>query len=136
MVVVDGQGLPLGVYLSSATPSETTLIETTLDHVAPNAEGEEAIERLVYDKAADSDALRLDLADRGIDLICPHRKGRKRPALQDGRSLRRYRRRWTVERSIAWLGNHRRLLVRHEYYSFMFLAFVHLACALIALKRL
>ena len=136
MVVVDGEGVPLGVHLASASPSEVTLIETTLDNVAPNAEGCEGVERLIYDKAADSDALRIDLADRGIELICPHRKGRKRPALQDGRSLRRYRRRWIVERSIAWLGNYRRLLVRHEYYSSMFLAFVHLACAFIALSRL
>jgi transposase len=131
MVVVDGQGVPLGVHIASASPAEVTLIEETLD-----ASGCEGIERLIYDKAADSDKLRMSLARRGIELICPHRKGRKRPALQDGRPLRRYRRRWIVERSIAWLGNYRRLLIRHEYYSSMFLAFVHLACAMIALKRL
>ena len=101
-----------------------------------DAEGYEGMERLIYDKAADSDELRMALADRGIELICPHRKGRKRPPRQDGRPLRRYRRRWIVERSIAWLGNYRRLLIRHEYYPEMFLAFVHIACALIALSRL
>ncbi len=136
MVVVDGQGLPLGVQLASATPAEVTLIEETVDKVPPDADGCECIERLIYDKAADSDALRSDLAERGIELICPHRKGRKRPPTQDGRSLRRYRRRWIVERSIAWLGNYRRLLVRHDYYPEMFLAFVHIACALITLSRL
>jgi transposase len=136
MVVVDGQGVPLGVHLASATPAEVTLIETTLDNTAPDAEGCEGVERLIYDKAADSDALRMQLAERNIELICPHRRGRKRPPLQDGRPLRRYRRRWIVERSIAWLGNYRRLLVRHEYYPSMFLAFVHVACALIALARL
>jgi transposase len=136
MVVVDGKGVPLGVHLASASPAEVTLIEETVDSVPPDAEGCEAIERLVYDKAADSDQLRMDLADRGIELICPHRKGRKRPPLQDGRPLRRYRRRWIVERTIAWFGNYRRLLVRHEYYPEMFLAFVHIACALIALSRL
>jgi hypothetical protein len=70
--------------------------------------------RLIYDKAADSDALRLRLKKRGIELICPHRSNRKRPMLQDGRSLRRYRRRWTIERTVAWLGNFRRLVVRYE----------------------
>jgi transposase len=136
MVVVDGQGLPLGVHITSASPAEVTLIETTLDQVPPDDEGYDRVERLIYDKAADSDKLRDDLAARGIELICPHRKGRKRPPTQDGRPLRRYRRRWIVERSIAWLGNYRRLLVRHEYYPEMFLAFVHIACAMITLSRL
>jgi hypothetical protein len=30
MVVVDGQGLPLGIHVASASPSEVTLVETTL----------------------------------------------------------------------------------------------------------
>lgn len=38
-----------------------------------------------------------------------YRRGRTRPKTQDGRSLRRYRRRWKVERLVAWLGNFRRL---------------------------
>src|SRR5262249_5177050 len=46
------------------------------------------------------------------ELICPHRRNRTRPAMQDGRSLRRYRHRWIVERTIAWLSNFRRLVVR------------------------
>lgn len=126
----------MGVHLASASPAEVTLIEAALERVAPSAAGGEGLERLIYDKAADSDPLRARLGERGIELICPHRRGRKRPPTQDGRPLRRYRRRWIVERSIAWLGNYRRLLIRHEYYPSMFLAFVHIACALIALARL
>jgi hypothetical protein len=38
---------------------------------------------------------------------------RVRPATQDGRALRRYQRRWIVERTNAWLGNFRRLVVRY-----------------------
>ncbi len=136
MVVADGKGLPLGVLLSSASPAEVTLIEATLDEVPCDEEGFDIPERLVYDKAADSDPLRARLAERGIELICPHRKGRKRPSTQDGRPLRRYRRRWIIERTISWLGNYRRLIVRHEYYPEMYLAFVHIACALIAWARL
>ena len=136
MVVVDGAGLPLGVHLASASPAEVTLIETTLDNVPPDDDGYDRVERLVYDKAADSDPLRESLAERGVQLICPHRDNRVKPPTQDGRPLRRYRRRWIVERSIAWLGNYRRLLVRHEYYPEIFLTFIHIACALIALTRL
>ena len=75
------------------------------------------------------------LKKRGIELICPHRSNRKRPSLQDGRSLRRYRRRWTIERTVAWLGNFRRLVVRYERKSKMFLAFLKVACLMITLRQ-
>ena len=112
------------------------MIEETLDQVPGQESVDGEIDKLIYDKAADSDPLRLRLRERGIELVCPHRRNRKRRSLQDGRALRRYRRRWKIERTIAWLGNYRRLLIRHERNPRMYLAFVHLACALIALVRL
>jgi transposase len=93
-------------------------------------------ERVIYDKACDSDALRKRLAKRGIELICPHRKNRVKPPLQDGRKLRRYKRRWKVERTFAWLGNFRRLVVRWEHHITMYRAFFHVACLLITLRQL
>ena len=92
--------------------------------------------RLVADRAYDSDPLRQQLAEQDIELISPHRRGRVRPKTQDGRKLRRYKRRWKVERLFAWLGNQRRLLVRWERYIENYLAFIHLACALILLRYL
>jgi transposase len=53
----------------------------------------------------------------------------------DGRRLHRYKRRWIVERSIAWLHSFRRLTTRYEYHSYIFDGFVHLACALMAVSR-
>jgi hypothetical protein len=38
------------------------------------------------DKAYDSDPLRKRLQQRGIELICPHKKNRVRPPTQDGRA--------------------------------------------------
>lgn len=75
------------------------------------------------------------MRDRGIDLIAPHLSTR-RHRYQDGRKLRRYRRRWIVERTNAWLFNFRRLVVRYENKIEVFRAFLHIACALIALRRL
>ena len=67
--------------------------------------------RLIADKSYDSDPLRKRLKkQRGIDLICPHRRNRTKPKLQDGRKLRRYRRRYKIERTFAWLGSFRRLV--------------------------
>jgi transposase len=86
-------------------------------------------------RAADSDPLRQRLALRGIELICPHCRGRVRPATQDGRPLRRFRRRWIVERTIGWLQTFRRLVTRYEFYSFLFHSFAKLACMMIVLRR-
>ena len=132
MVVVDGQGLPLGSQLASASPAEVTLAEATLDAIQAEAQPE----RVIADKAYDSDPFRQTLAERGIELICPHRTNRTRPKTQDGRKLRRYRRRWKIERTFAWLGNFRRLIVRYERHLLMYRAFFHLACCLILAGRL
>jgi transposase len=89
-----------------------------------------------YDKACGSDALRQGLAQRGIDLSCPHRTNRKRPPRQDGRKLRRYKRRWKVERTFACFGNFRRLVVRWERHITIYRAFFHVGCLLITLRQL
>jgi transposase len=131
MVVVDGQGIPMGKHLAAASPHESKLIEATLAHsFAPHK-----VQRLIYDKAADNDALRQRLAERGIDLIAPQLRSRRRK-VQDGRKLRRYRRRWKMERAFAWLGNFRRLVVRYERKLQIYSAFFHLACLMIVLRAL
>jgi len=79
--------------------------------------------------------LRQRLADRGIDLIAPELRCR-RNRVQDGRKLRRYRRRWKMERAFAWLGNFRRLVVRYERKLQIYTAFFHLACIVIVLRAL
>jgi transposase len=139
VVVVDGQGVPLGMHLDSASPNEVTLVERTLDNVAVPRRGRgrprNNPKRLIYDRSADSDPLRERLKRRGIDLICPHRRNRTKPKTQDGRKLRRYRRRWKVERTFAWFGNFRRLVVRYEHDITVYRAFFHLACVLITLRR-
>jgi transposase len=48
--------------------------------------------------------------------------------------MRRYRKRWKVERTFAWLGNFRRLVVRYDRRLDMYRGFFHLACALITLR--
>ncbi len=92
--------------------------------------------RVVGDKAYDSDKHDKALAERyGIELIAPHRKGRVKPKTQDGRPLRRYKKRWKVERLFAWLQNSRRILSRFEYKEANFLAFIQLACIRILIRR-
>ena len=140
MVVVDGEGIPIGGTLASASPAEVKLIEETLEQVKVPRRGRgrprKRMKGLIADKAYDSGPLRKRLKAKKIDLICPHRSNRKRAKLQDGRKLRRYRRRWKIERTFAWLGNFRRLVVRWERLITVYRAFFHLACLIIALRQL
>jgi transposase len=131
LTLVDGHGTPLGAIIASASPAEVRLIPWLLQaRVLPQRP-----RRVIYDRAADSDELRRTLRRRRIELISPHRRNRTRRPLQDGRPLRRYRRRWKVERSIAWLKNYRRVVVRYEHYEELFRGFVHLACLYTIIKR-
>lgn len=108
-----------------------TLVESTLEARFV----EERPERLVGDKAYDSDPLDEHLAEQGIQMIAPHRKSRKKPVSQDGRPLRRYKRRWKVERLFAWLQNFRRITVRYERHLQNYLGFVQLGCIVILLRN-
>ena len=87
---VDGQGLPLGVRLESASPHEVTLAEATLAEVRvprPKGRPRQKPERLIADTAYDSDPLRQRLQKRGIELIAPYRENRKQRRYADGRTL-------------------------------------------------
>ncbi len=95
MVVVDGEGVPLGKQLYSATPNEVRLAEETLAsiHVTRRDRGGRPRQkplRVIADRAYDSDPLRERLATRGIELVAPHRGNRSKPRTQDGRALRRF----------------------------------------------
>lgn len=140
MLVLEGKGLPIGMTITSATQHESQLIEPLLDTVRVPRVGagrpRTKIKRLIYDRAADSLKLRRRLLEeRGVDLICPHRKN-CRHKVQDGRKLRRYGDRWTVERTNAWLQNYRRVATRFDRLISSYSAFVILACCMIVLKRL
>lgn len=74
------------------------------------------------------------LARRDIELIAPNRANRRIPT-QDGRQLRRYCRRWKIERLFAWLQNFRRLVTRYARHAENFLAFVQLGCIIILFRQ-
>lgn len=90
---------------------------------------------LIGDKAYDSDPLDAELARMGIEMISPHHPRRRRKT-QDGRKLRRYKRRWKVERLFAWIFRFRRLVTRYEEKAENYLGLLQLACAQILWRRL
>lgn len=132
MAITEKRGRPISVMIASASPHEVRLVESTL---AARFVSELPV-ILIGDKAYDSDPLDASLWDRGIDMVAPHRKNRKKPATQDGRRLRRYKHRFKVERFFSWLEDFRRLVVRWEYHAANYLGFLHLACIRILMKYL
>lgn len=130
MAIADSAGLPIAIYEESATPHEVTLVRGTLE----SRFTADKPERLIGDKAYDSDPLDEMLKEQAIEMIAPNKENRVKGNRQDGRPLRRYKRRWKIERLFAWLGNFRHLPNRWDYYAANFFGFVQLACVLILLK--
>jgi transposase len=118
------------VCTASASPNELTLVESTLQARFIDA----VPRRMIGDKAYDSDPLDAQLKrDYGIEMISPNRAKRKRKT-QDGRPLRRYKRRWKVERLFAWLQQFRSITTRYERFIENYCGLLHLACISILLR--
>ena len=110
MAIVTKKSRPLALKVFCATPFETTLVEQTVKQRFIKAK----ITKVGGDKADDSDPLDKELKAKGIELIAPHKRKRRKPKTQDGRKLRHDKHRWTVERFFAWLQNFRKCMIRYE----------------------
>jgi transposase len=134
MAVADRNGLPIAAGIASGERHETQLAEQTLEGIFT----ENTPTIIIGDKAYDSDKLDSALLDKGFELVAPHRRDKRRRLnkTQDGRRLRRYRRRWLVERCFAWLKRFRRLTVRWDHKAENFLGFLQLGCLKILLRQL
>ena len=131
MAITDRASFPIAIHVGSASPSEITLVENTLAQRFTC----KTPENLIGDKAYDSDPHDQILKERyAINLIAPHKVNRVKPKTQDRRSLRKYKKRWIVERFNAWIQNYRRIVVRWEYKIQNYVGFVHLGCMLILLR--
>jgi transposase len=143
MLVVDGNGVPLGFHLKSANVAEVKLAEQTLDTIQvarPRGRPKRRPAKLVADRGYDSSAFRAALRRRGIGMCIPPKR---RPATwrpKRGRPVvarkAEYRLRYTVERSFAWLGNFRRLLIRWERLIAVYRSFFAVAVMVLCVKRL
>jgi transposase len=131
-VVTDAGGLPLGQATAAANVSETDLLKPALDDVPIEVPVGTPV---IADRGHDSDPLRDEVEEDGYATIIPHRKNRLKPSRNDGRKLRRYRHRWRIERTNAWLHCYRGLAVRWSYYSFLYVGIVYVSFIHMALQR-
>jgi transposase len=130
--VVDRVGTPLAVRLTGANRHDSMVFEELIDAVPPirqpNGRRRKRPVKLHADKAYDNRRCRRALTRRHIRIRIA-RKGVER-------SDRLGRRRWVVERTLAWLGQFRRLTIRYERRADIHQAFVTLGCSLICFNAL
>ncbi len=109
------------------------LTEATLEaqRIVPNDLEAEQVRNLCLDKGYDYDEVRMIVAAWGYVGHIPPRDESKR-IIYD---IPNYRaRRWVVERTHSWMNRFRRLLIRWEKKPENYLAFLHLTCAIIAIR--
>ena len=131
-LVVDARGTPLGFELSGANRHDSKLLAATLDVVPGVRRGRGRPRRrprkLHADKAYDHRRCRTECRERSMTPRIA-RRGVER-------SDRLGRRRWVVERTLAWLARFRRLTIRYERRADIHWAFTSLACFLICLNQI
>jgi transposase len=142
MLVVDGHGLPVGFHLDSANTAEVKLAEQTLDTIRvarPRGRPKRRPDKLVADRGYDSSACRTALRRRGIGMCIPLKRRPAKWRAKRGRPVvarkEEYRRRFTLERSFAWLGNFRRLLIRWERLFAVYRGWLTIALMVVSLRR-
>jgi transposase len=131
-LLVDGQGVPLGVTISGANIHDNQRFEQTLDAVQGVRNGRRGRPRrrpdkLHADKAYDARKCRRACQARGIKARIA-RRGK-----DSSERLGRWR--WCVERTLSWVLAFRKLAVRRERSSAAFLALCQLGCAVIVWRR-
>ena len=130
-MLTDGRGIPLGVAIDGANRPDYQLTEATLRAIPisrPTPTPEQP-QHLCLDNGYDYEAVRTVAADWGYTLhIRP--RGEEAKAREAGKQARR----WVVERTHSWLHRFRRLLIRWDKQPGNYLAFLHLACALITFR--
>ncbi len=93
--------------------AECRLAESTLDTVRVPRKGRRRLRshlrQVIAECGYDSDVLRMRFKQRGTKLIVPYRKYIRNRRFEDKRKLRRYRNRWTIEHTNAWLQHFRRI---------------------------
>jgi transposase len=122
-LAVDGQGRPVRIVLTPGQRGDAPQAPRLLEGYRPR--------HVIADKAYDSDALRALIGRLGAEAVIPCNPTRKRLIPCDFNS---YKRRNQIERCINTLKHFRRIATRYDRRAAHFLAFIHLACAMLWMR--
>jgi len=130
-VVTEGHGVPIGLAIDGANRTDMKLAEATLNSLVVQRP-EPSIEQpqgMCLDAGYAYAVIEQLLTKLGFT---PHirSRGEEKQEQTEGKRPRR----WVVERTHSWMNRFRRILVRWEKKADNYLAFLHFACGLIALR--
>ncbi len=132
-LLTEAQGIPVGLVVDGANRHDMKLVRATVDSVAvPRpAPTPESPQGLCLDQGYDFAEVRRTRDDFGFTA---HIRSRGEEAQAIKREAGFKARRWVVERTHSWLDRFRRILVRWDKSPDNYIAFLHFACAFIALR--
>jgi len=122
-MLADSLGRPLRFVLTAGQVGDVTVAPVLLEGFHANA--------VLADKAYDSNALRLAVADSGAQAVIPSNRTRK-VAIPHDAAIYRHRNR--IERCFNKLKHFRRFATRYDRRALNYLAFIHLAAAMIWMR--
>lgn len=132
-LLTEGHGVPLGVVVAGANRPDMKLVKDTVESVVVKRPRptQKRPQGMCLDKGYDYEEVRATLREFGFTA---HIRARGEEAQRLKRRAGFRARRWVVERAHSWMNRFRRILIRWDKKVDNYLAFLHLACALIAFR--
>jgi transposase len=122
-LAVDGRGRPVRVILTPGQCGDAPQAPALLEGFRTN--------HVIADKAYDSNALRELIASQGAEAVIPCNPTRKRLIPYN---FELYKLRNRIERCFNKLKHFRRIATRYDRRAAHFLAFIHIACAILWMR--
>jgi putative transposase len=133
-LLVNAQGLPLGIVVSGANTPDGNLLETTLKSIPiERPDPKQELQHLCLDKGYSGEPCKTVAEEQGYIFHVPDKANAKKQRKRQ--SGRRKPRRWIVEVAHSWFNRFRRLLVRWEKKDSSYLSFLYFACAIICWRK-
>jgi transposase len=132
-LLTEGHGVPIGLVVEGANRHDMKLVGATVESLVVQrpAPTQEHPQGLCLDAGYDYDEVYAVVQEFGFTAHVRSR-GEEAKALQREAGFKA--RRWVVERAHSWLNRFRRLLIRWDKKPENYLALLHFACGLIALR--
>jgi len=122
-LATDTQGRPVRVILTPGQAGDVPQAPALLDGFRPN--------HVLADKAYDSNSFRALIAETGAAAVIPCNPTRKHLIPYD---FEIYKARNCIERCFNKLKHFRRIATRYDRRTIYFLAFIHIACAVLWMR--
>ncbi len=134
-LLVEGQGLPVGLAVDGANRNDMKMVEATLESIPVERPKPTATQPqgMCMDKGYDYDEVRELVVEFSFTAHIPSR-GEEAKELK--RKARAKARRWVVERTHSWMNRFRGILIRWSKKAENYIAMLHMSFAFIIYRRM